>query len=539
MSKYNTTRAGAVTRKPSAVSAVKASVTPDTTTYEGGPGHTRDVKSELFQLAVVNMVGESTFYESAGDRDSRYVQLVRQATLDDAEWTGRFLGWLRNVANMRSASLVGAAEYTRARLDAGLAGTSRGVVASVLQRADEPGEMLAYWTSRYGKNIPKPVKRGVADAAVRLYSEYSMLKYDTGSHAWRFADVIDLTHPTPKALWQDALFRHALDRRHNRADAPRSTLLPMIAENEALRRVVAAGEYARLLDPAELREAGMTWEDALSLAGGKVSKAKLWEAMIPSMGYMALLRNLRNFDEAGVSRQVSDQVIAKLANSDEVAKSRQFPYRFLSAYLATPSDRWKQALNDALAYSMANIPELPGKTLILVDTSASMRNPVSARSQIRAIDAAALLGVALTHRNTAPNGRGQVDLHGFASGEFRHDVSRGASPLAEVARFVGRVGEVGHGTDMWGALRRTYSDHDRVFIVSDMQTVTDRWGGASAGVDGIIPPKTSVYGFNLSGYNTTAYAAGISNRHEFGGLNDATLRAIPLLEAGNDAGWPF
>lgn len=538
MSKFN--RLGAAAR--GAISAVVAENTPSTTTYEGGPGYARDVKSELFQLSVVNMVGESTFYEDASARDTRFAQLVRQATLDDPDWTGRLLAWLRNVANMRSASLIGAAEYTRARLEAGLAGTSRGVVASVLQRADEPGELLAYWTSRYGKAIPKPVKRGVADAATRLYTEYSTLKYDTASKGFRFADVIDLVHPTPKAPWQDALFRHALDRRHNRADAPRSTLLPMISENEALRRVVAAGGgHALLLDAEALRRAGMTWEDALSLAGGKVDKAKLWEAMIPSMSYMALLRNLRNFDEAGVSDVVTMSVGAKLMHPDEVARSRQFPYRFLSAYLAAPSDRWKQPLNAALAYSMANIPELPGRTLVLVDTSGSMQSPVSEKSKIRAVDAAALLGVALTHRNTAPLGTGQVDLHGFASGEFRHTITRGASALAEVDRFTRRVGEVGHGTDMWGALRRTYDKHDRVFLITDMQTIGDRYGGRYDPqlADAVVPRNVPIYGFNLGGYNTVAYAAGSPNRHEFGGLNDATLRAIPLLEAGRDAGWPF
>lgn len=541
MSKFNKSgvTGGRITSPTSAIKTV--SRTPNATTYEGGAAFTRDVKSELFQLAVVNMVGEQTFYESAGDRDSRYVTLVRQATLDDPEWTGRFLGWLRSTANMRSASLVGAAEFTKARLDAKLAGTSRGVVASVLQRADEPAELLAYWTSRYGKAIPKPIKRGVADAAEQLYTEYSLLKYDTGSHDWRFADVIDLTHPTPKAPWQSALFTHALDRRHGR-DSRDSIIgaLPMIVANVNLRTQVAAGEYSSLLNHDLLRDAGMTWEDALSLAGSKVDKGKLWNAMIPSMGYMALLRNLRNFDEVGISREAVAHVIARLSNSDEVARSRQFPYRFLSAYLAAPSDRWKQALNDALAYSMAHIPELPGKTLVLVDTSASMRTPVSAKSKIRAIEAAALLGVALTHRNTAPNGRGQVDLVGFADRAFRHDISRGGSVLGEVDRFTRRVGEVGHGTDMWGALRQTFKDHDRVFLVTDMQTVADRYGHGGVGADGIVPRDVPVYGFNLGGYNTTAYAAGsAANRHEFGGLNDATLRAIPLLEAGEDAGWPF
>jgi hypothetical protein len=552
VSKFNTPRSGTITgRMPT--SPVTASATPNATTYEGGPGHTRDVKSELFQLAVVNMVSEKTFYEDAQSRDSRYAQLVRQATIEDHDWTARMLHWLRTTANMRSAALVGAAEYTRARLDAGLAGTSRGVVASVLQRADEPGELLAYWTSRYGKNIPKPIKRGVADAATRLYTEYSLLKYDTTSHSWRFADVIDLTHPSPKAPWQDALFRHALDRRHGR-DTPGEVLdsLPIITANLRLRGRVADGDYGRLLEPDALHDAGMTWEDALSLAGSNVRKAQLWDALIPTMGYMALLRNLRNFDEVGISPASVKHVTARLMNPEQVAKSRQFPYRFLSAYVAAPSDRWKQPLNDALAYSMANIPELPGRTLVLVDTSGSMTGMgLSARSKISPLHAASLLGVALTHRNTAPNGHGQVDLHGFASGVFRHEISRGASVLHEVNRFIARAGEVGHGTDMLGALKRTYNGHDRVFLISDMQTVAASYGTVrnrlgdvvssrqSAPADEILPRHVPLYGFNLGGYDTTAYPAGSPNRHEFGGLNDATLRAIPLLEAGNDAGWPF
>jgi hypothetical protein len=536
VSKFN--KSGTTPR--GATSAVRTQANPTLITHEGAQAFARDVKGELFQLAVANMVGEKTFYEDATRRDTRYTELVRAATLLDADWTARLLKWLRSTANMRSASLVGAAEYTRARLEAGLTGTSRQVVDSVIQRADEPGELLAYWTARYGKKIPKPLKRGVADAAARLYTERSLLKYDTESHTWRFADVVELTHPTPSAPWQSALFRHALDRRHDRVDSDIAAL-PTIAENVALRRhITATGDYSTLLDPEVLRAAGMTWEDALSLAGSRVSKARLWEAMIPSMGYMALLRNLRNFDEAGISAAAVSKVVSKLTDPAEVASSRQFPYRFLSAYLNVASDVWKHPLSVALEHSLAHVPELPGRTLVLVDTSASMTGVgISARSKMTPVMAASLLGVALTHRNTAPRGSGQVDLHGFASGEFTHEVRKGASVLSEVNRFIGRVGEVGHGTDMWGALRRTYRNHERVFIISDMQTVTDRYATGAQGLDAIVPRTVPVYGFNLNGYKPAAYASGGPNRHEFGGLNDATLRAIPLLEAGTDAGWPF
>jgi hypothetical protein len=74
----------------------------------------------------------------------------------------------------------------------------------------------AYWTSRYGRRIPKPVKRGIEDAVGSLYTERSLLKYDTASKGYRFGDVIELVHPAPAKVWQGDLFKHAIDRRHNR-----------------------------------------------------------------------------------------------------------------------------------------------------------------------------------------------------------------------------------------------------------------------------------------------------------------------------------
>jgi len=210
LSKFNTTTRA----RPAVSSPVTTERTASGRTFEGGAGYARDVKSELFLLAVTNMVGEQTFYETGAQRDDRYEQLVQQSTLADPEWTARMLGWLRGEGNLRSAALVGAAVFAKTRLDADLAGLSRQVVASVLQRPDEPGELLAYWTSRYGRAVPKPVKRGVADAVQRLYTERALLKYDTDSKGYRFADVLELVHATPSAPWQGDLFKHAIDRRH-------------------------------------------------------------------------------------------------------------------------------------------------------------------------------------------------------------------------------------------------------------------------------------------------------------------------------------
>lgn len=117
---------------------------------------------------------------------------------------------------------MGAAEFVKARLecaatDAQQPVSNRGVVASVLQRPDEPGEFLAYWTSRYGRSLPKPVKRGTADAVRRLYNGKALLKYDTAGKGYRFGDVLNLVHAAPAAdkPWQGSLFSYALDRRHH------------------------------------------------------------------------------------------------------------------------------------------------------------------------------------------------------------------------------------------------------------------------------------------------------------------------------------
>ncbi|HWG98957.1 MAG TPA: TROVE domain-containing protein [Pilimelia sp.] len=534
MAKFNTPS----TRPATGRGPVVAEPDPNARTHEGAPAYARDARSELFLLAVTNLVGEGTFYESAGDRDSRFQALVRTVAADDPAWILGFVGWLRGEANMRSASLVAAAEAAHTlRIPpsdtrfsaAGERGWARRAVDAALQRADEPGELLAYWTSRYGRTIPKPVKRGIADAVGRLYTERALLKYDTASRGFRFADVIDLVHPSPTAPWQGALFAHALDRRHGR-DKPVPEALGMVRRNGEL-RAAAAEDPGVLLDAESLRAAGMTWEDALSLAGPRLDKARLWEAMIPSMGLMALARNLRNFDEAGVTDAVASRVAARFADPAQVAGSRMFPFRWLSAYEQAPSLRWGHALDQALQASLAGLPSFPGRTLVLVDTSASMTSAAySARSTVTPLKAGAVFGVALAARGK------RVDLHGFADGTFRHAVPAGGSVIREVKRFTDRVGEVGHGTRIAAAVQATYRGHDRVVIVSDMQTMDGAYG---RGVSEAVPPAVPVYGFNLGGYRPTVVPGGRPHRVELGGLTDATFRMIPLLERGRDATWPW
>jgi hypothetical protein len=273
-----------------------------------------------------------------------------------------------------------------------------------------------------------------------------------------------------------------------------------------------------------LAAAGFTWESVAGWLQGPLD-ALVWQALIPSMGYMALLRNLRNFDEAGVSNRVAAQVAQRLADADEVARSRQLPLRFLSAFRAAPSLRWAWALEQALQASLANVPELKGRTLVLVDRSGSMFSPLSRRSQVSRADAAAVFGAALAVRASS------ADLVEFGTSSRLVRVRSGESLLSVSQRF-GNLG----GTNTADAVRRHYARHDRVVLITDEQA----WAGArGAEPMAAVPARVPVYTFNVAGYRYGHGPSGVGNRHTFAGLTDQGFAAIPLLESGRDANWPF
>jgi len=524
MGKFN--KAGFSTAK-SQHTILVTSKTPNALTYNGAAGYEYDTLSQLYLLAVSNMVGEDTFYESAETRDSRYLQLIHKAVAEGhAEWLARFLPWLRNSANMRSASMIGGIEAAIAMVTKNIPG-GRQLVNSVLVRADEPGEALAYFVSNYGRSVPKPIKRGIADACARLYTQRNTIKYDTASKGFRFGDVLELCHAAPsEPLYQPRLFKHLVDRGKARGEGSSGLFsgLAMLTAHDVLTREAQTRPEV-LLNTARLRQAGMTWEQAKSLAGNKVRDLDFWTVMIPEMGYMALLRNLRNFDEADISRDLVDIVCAKLRDPDEVARSRQLPMRFLSAYRNVPSNRWAQALDDALELCLKSVPEFKGSTLILIDTSYSMHVALSAKSQLKRWDAAAVFGLALAARCE------NAEVVSYSDSFKPFPKVKGESLLRSIARFE-KDYFIGQNTATAEAVRRFYRNHDRLIILTDEQA------NPNSGIFAGVPQHTMAVTFNLSG-DEVAHAATGPNRIAVGGLSDAAFTLLSSLDARREQRWPF
>ena len=531
-------------RAPRSAGPMQSSPSPSSTLGGGTqPGYAFEDKTALFLLATNSFFGQDKFYEKAKASDDRFVALVQKVTKADRVWMLDFITWLRASGNMRAnavvasveASLIAPANPNKA---ASATGWARGLARAGIGRADEVGEALAYYASKYGrKNPPKPLKRGLADALVKHLNEYTAAKYNGSGKAWSLGQLIQWAHPAPGTVDQDDRFKYLVAKDYDaNVEIPaglsklrlRAEVLKLdLQERRALMSNPQVGQI--------LRDAGMTWEALAGWLQGPMD-AKAWEAIIPSMGYMALLRNLRNFDEAKVGADSARYVAEKLAEPGLVARSKQFPFRFLAAYRAAPSLRWASALSAALDMSLRNIPALPGKTLVLVDTSGSMAHTFSEHSEMKRWDAAALFGIAL---GLAGN---QVDVWSYADNWKQFHLTKGADTLGELKRWGEQGYNIGSGTNTFGALKATITpEHNRVIILTDEQ---HNWSagvdyyGRHPSMDQIVGPSRHVFSFNLAGY-AHGHAPTSKFHHSFGGLTDACFPLIAQIEQAHSGNWPW
>ena len=149
-----------------------------------------------------------------------------------------------------------------------------------------------------------------------------------------------------------------------------------------------------------------TWETQLSANG---NNSKTWKDLILSkkLPYMAMLRNLRNIILSGVKENIHKIVQRKISSVEDVKRSKQFPFRFLSAYSVldsieetaqeiawstTPNfekenlvSQYKKCLDKAVQISaIHNVKPIKGSVLILFYCGADMEEHCSTKGLGRA-----------------------------------------------------------------------------------------------------------------------------------------------------------
>ena len=316
----------------------------------GYPAYKMSDKERLVTAVLTTMFGEPKFY---GSTDNDIVKLATDCAKRDPGFLSKLTCYARNEFNMRSVSHVLACIIAREAHE-----YTRETVRDIVVRPDDITEIMSCYLAMYGKPFPNALKREVG-SCLQEFDEYQIAKYNGGNKSIKFRDVLRITHPTPKNEEVEALFGKIL---------------------------------------GDSLETPYTWEVELSTRG---NTKEVWNELIASgkVGYMAMLRNLRNIIKSGADIA---PVLEKISDPKLVRRSRQLPFRFYSAYktlldagMMTPETH--VALEKAITTSIENIETIKGRTLVAVDTSGSMGSTISRNSNIRCCDIASLFGAMASH----------------------------------------------------------------------------------------------------------------------------------------------
>ncbi len=385
---------------------------PKVRTHEGAPTAKITAEQALRRSVLSCMLWEGEFYEDGVQIAGRIRELVPQV---DAEKVAALAVEARVQMKLRHAPLLLVREMARLA-------THRSLVAEtltrVIQRADELSEFVAIYWAAGRQPLSAQVKKGLA-AAFCKFDEYALAKYDRAG-AVRLRDVLFLSHARPIDEAQAALWKR-------------------LAENE-------------LATPD-------TWEVALSATGRDGQhKREAWERLLTErkLGALALLRNLRNMQQANVSEEL---VLAALGS---MKTDRVLPFRFLAAARNAP--QWEQALEVAMFRALeGRSAKLPGHTVLLVDVSGSMEALISHHSAMQRVDAA--YGLAILLREIGE----KVTVYTF-SNEAKLVAARRGMALRDALEHSQPHG----GTYLGKAIGQVEADcrngYDRMVVITDEQS---------------------------------------------------------------------
>jgi hypothetical protein len=399
-------------------------------THEGARGRAFKPEQELRRALMNCMLWEDQFYEDGVAIAERIAALVPKVA---PEKVAAMAIEAREQMKLRHAPLLVVREMARHE-------THRGLVADtlerIIQRPDELTEFLAiYWADALGPMqqrkkaaLSAQAKKGLARAFAK-FDAYQLAKYDRDG-AVRLRDVLFITHAKPKDAAQEKVWKELIDGTLNAPD---------------------------------------TWEVALS-AGA--DKKETFERLIAEkkLGALALLRNLRNMLHAKVPKKTIQKAL------EEMRTDRVLPYRFIAAAQHAPD--LEAELEHAMFRSIEGHAKLTGKTRLLIDVSGSMDGLLSARSEMRRLDAAC--GLAVLAREIADD----VEIFTFSNDVKKVPARRGFSLRDAI------VNSQPHGgTELGKAVREVDQKGVRLIVFTDEQSH-----------DRVDAPKGVGYMINVASY---------------------------------------
>lgn len=436
-----------------------------TTNLAEGTAYKSTPELELTSMLLTSFLQDS-YYEKSTERLDRLDEILKKV---DPEFAAKAAIYARKVFGMRSITHVLASKIAKYASGKPWA---KHFYYDVINRPDDMTEILSHYRT-HSKSMPNAMKKGFAKY-IRNMDYYKFGKYSMDTKDISLVDLVNLTHPKPT-----------------------------LKSEQGLAETVKEGTV----------KSTNTWESKLSAAGkDEKAKAQTWEYLLSvnKLPYFAALRNVRNIIE-----QNPEQIHALcqlLTDKDRIKSSRVMPFRFVSAYNAVNempfSTEKRQALvaiSTALELSLSNIPSLPGRTLLAVDTSGSMYTGWSTGSFEKELKSKSPISMA-TIFAAAMYKRMNADIILYSNNAAK--VS--PNPLDSVLTIAKQLTEAGEcsGTNLgnvFEAIRHHRLRYDRIILLSDMQSWVTEVKPRFASYKRDLNVDPYLYSMDFKGYGTLEF----------------------------------
>lgn len=450
---------------------------------------------EKLQRSAINcLLWEDTFYEDGESIADRIKKYMKQVTPEQARSVLKEAKVDNKLRHMPLFLLVNMAKngYLTAE-----------DVANTITRVDDMSELLSlYWSTDWKdstgntvKNkhtVPKSIVKGIQKALPK-FDEYQLAKYRGDRYDVSLKTVIKMTHPKPENAEMEALWGRAIN--------------------------------GNLATPD-------TWEVGLTNCHTPAEKKEFWTRMLAEktekgfnkLGALALIRNLRNMQSVNVDE---DNIRSALGSA---SMSKILPFQLVTAARYAP--QLEDVLETKLLESIDSMEKLEGDTVVLLDTSGSMRSPLSGKGETTCQDVAASMGAIIRgvcnksiiytfqeDIQVVPSGR-----KGFALIDCVRRAPSGGTSVIDCTNDAVRLYKESH-NGKYPA---------RVIVVTDEQTNSDGTGrswrrGTTVKLDN-LPSNCNGYIINVGTYENGVGYNNSCNYVHINGWSENVLKYISAYE---------
>ena len=351
---------------------------PDAINEAGAPAYSLTSEQALAQLAVTGCLN-GTFYATAHDQLKSVLELANEC---EPEFVAKVAVYARHQGCMKGMPAL---------LCAVLAVRDGELLQKVFEAVIDNGKMLRNFvqivrSGTVGRKSLGTLPRRLVRQWIAERSMNQLFHASLGQKP-SLRDIIRMVHPKPADAQRANFYAYLLGKPFDRE------LLP--AEVQQLEM------YKN--DEASLPDINFQFLSALPLTTAE------WRVIAQRASWTTLRMNLNTLHRHGVfdCDETTMLVAERLADPDRILKAKAFPYQIMTTLLNITHDApgvLRDALEQAMEIATANVPALPGKTVVAIDVSGSMHSPITgyrkgSTSTTTCLDAAAVLAAAVLRRN--------------------------------------------------------------------------------------------------------------------------------------------